>query len=109
MAIEVREANRTPASTWLSPSYLPALAPLLGLIAGVWAIPVVRRIGVAYAGGQADLWVLMREEARADEDQIALLEREYLQSESAPFELHVVPLGEIDEELLPPMDLILER
>jgi hypothetical protein len=88
---------------------LPTLAPLLRLIAGIWAIPLVQRIGVAYAGGQADLWVLMHQESRDDEDRIALLEREYRQAESAPFELHVAPLSEIDAELLPPMDLILER
>jgi hypothetical protein len=109
MAIEVHAAKGTAASEWLSPAYLPTLAPLLRLIAGIWAIPLVQRIGVAYAGGQADLWVLMREEARDDEDRIALLEREYRQAESAPVELHVAPLSEIDAELLPSMDLILER
>ncbi len=110
MATTATDPARPAAAAWLSPEALRALAPLVRLVSSIWSVESVQRIALATDGGQIDLWVLMREEIEEDEDQISLLERDYLNEVGPiPFSLHVYPLSEIDESMLPPAETVLER
>ncbi len=74
------------------------------------ALQTVQRIAMSVEEDQLDIWVFMREEHREDESAVIRLEREYRNS-GTPFssEVHIYPLSEVDAELLPPLDTLLER
>jgi hypothetical protein len=96
--------------TWPSPDELRSLGPILRLLGGVWSIESVQKIALSAAAGHVDVWVLTRDEVIEDTERIAQFEREYRNAVSPlPFELHVVPLSEVDESALPPAETILQR
>jgi hypothetical protein len=85
-------------------------APIARLLGGIWSVESVQKVKLSTEGGQVDLWVLMREDILEDEGRIALMEREYrIAVKPTAFELHVFPLTEVDEAVLPPAETIFER
>ena len=87
-----------------------AFVPIARLLGGIWSIESVQKVKVSTEGGQVDLWVLMSEDILEDEGHIALLERAYrIAVKPTTFALHVFPLTEIDEAVLPPAETIFER
>jgi len=61
-------------------------------------------------GGIFEVWVFLDREDLAVESVISSLEREYLNAtEGSGFDLHVIPLDQVDEDALPPIQIVLER
>jgi len=93
-----------------SPDELRSLSPLIRLITGVWTLSSVSKIGVSSDSRVLEVWAFMRDENAEDEARIWDFERQYRNSVGAyPFELHVIPLDQIDEETLPPVETPLDR
>jgi hypothetical protein len=84
--------------------------PLLRLFGAICSIPSVRRVGITLDGGPLDLWVFTQGETEEDEQRIYLHVRAYRAVPSAAaLDLHLIPLDEVDESLLPPVDILFER
>jgi hypothetical protein len=107
MAVAVPESERSRDGLGARSGSFGAIARLLG---GICAIESVRKVKLSTEGEQVDLWVLVGEENWEDESRIWRLERSYRAAVAPPaFELHFVPLSEIDEAVLPPAETIFER
>ena len=89
---------------------LQQLAPIVRLLAAIWAVPRVNMISVSAIRGSIDLWVFMPEEDFEAEGLISLAERDYLNSGRAHgFLLHVIPGDAVSPEILPPNTVLFER
>lgn len=111
-APEPRKSGRTrlPAAAWSTGSQLRKAWPIVRLLAEIWAIPQVSKIGVHANGAGIHIWVFLPDDDREVEARITLAERDYLQATSLhPFELDVVPLARVREDILPPFETVLER
>jgi hypothetical protein len=112
-AVEARKPGRPtrlPAAAWSTESQLRKSWPIVRLLAEIWAIPQVSKIGVHANGTGIHIWVFLPDDDREAEARITLAERDYLQATSLhPFELDVVPLARVREDILPPFDTVLER
>ena|ERR1700687_810017 len=87
-----------------------SLQALTAFLSALWAINSIRRVGVSQGRGKFDIWALMAEEKLADAERVFLLHRQFRESvRVVPFALHVVPLSEIDEGSLPPLQVLFER
>ena len=110
MAATAHQPRASRAGPVLPPEALELLGPLVRLATGLWSIPSVSRIGTSVAGGVLEVWVFMREESLDDEAQISSLERDFQNAVGRfPFDLHVIPLDQVDEANVPPVEIILER
>lgn len=109
-APEPARAPRRQRVVWPKASQLRQSAPILRLLAEIWSIPQVSRIGLWVGEGAVQVWVFMPEDDREAESRISRAEREYLNATTLhSFELDVVPTSEIREEILPPFETVLER
>jgi hypothetical protein len=107
---EPARPSRQQRVTWPKPSQLRQSVPILRLLAEIWAIPQVKKVGLWIDGAGVQVWVIMPEDDRAAESQIILAERDYLQATPLHrFVLDVVPLSRVCEDILPPFETILER
>lgn len=85
-------------------------SPLLRLFGAICSIASVRWVGVTLDGGSLDLWVFTRGETEADEQRIYLHLRAYRAIPgTAALDLHLVPLDEMDETVVLPVDVLFER
>ena len=113
MTPETPEPGRAPRRqrvVWPKPSQLRQSAPILRLLAEIWAIPQVTKIGLEIGDGAVQVWVFMPEDDSEAESRISRAERAYLNSTTLhSFEVDVVPTSEIREEVLPPFETVLER
>jgi hypothetical protein len=83
---------------------------LTGFISALWALNSVKRLGVSQDRGKFDFWVLMAEEVLPEAERVFRVHREFRESARVfPFSLHVVPLSEVDEASLPPLQILFER
>ena len=101
---------RRPAAAWSTPSQLRKALPIVRLLAEIWAIPQVTKLGVWADGAGIHVWVVMPDDDREVEARISAAERTYLNATALhPFELDVVPLAHVREDVLPPFETVLER
>ena len=101
---------RQPAAAWSTPAQLRKSWPIVRLLAEIWAIPEVKKVGMWADGAGIHVWVFLPDDDREAESRIILAERDYLQAMSLhPFELDVVPLARVREDILPPFETVLER
>ena len=101
---------RRRAAAWPKPSQLKQSVPILRLLAEIWSIPQVNKIGMHVLGADVHLWVLMPDDDRDAESKISAAERAYLNATTLhAFELDVVPLSSVREDILPPFETVLER
>lgn len=93
-----------------SPDELRSLSPIIRLVAGVWSLASVCKIGMSSDSRVLEIWVFMREENAEDEARIWDLERQYrISVEEQPFDLHVIALDQVEEGALPPVETLLDR
>jgi hypothetical protein len=85
-------------------------SPLLRLFGAICSIPSVRRVGVTLDGGPLDFWVFTRGATEEEEQRLYLHLRAYRATpNTAALDLHLIPLDEVDEHLLPTVDVLFER
>lgn len=96
-----------PASSSTTPE---SFRVITRLVSRILSLQSVRRIGLAVSGLHVGLWVFLATEDDEVEGRIYLYEREYLTAVGpTPFDLHVVPLDAIDEDVLPELEIVFER
>ena len=109
-APEPAQAPKRQRVVWPKPSQLRQSAPILRLLAEIWAIPQVTKLGLWVGDGAVQVWVFMPEDDREAESKISRAERAYLNVTTLhSFELDIIPTSEIQEEIVPPFETILER
>jgi hypothetical protein len=109
-----RRATRQPAAAWTTPSQLRKSLPIVRLLAEIWAVPQVDKIGVQVDGTGIYVRVLMNDNDREAESGIYAAERNYLNSTSLHgFDLRVIPGSRVPERiregLLEGFQTVLER
>ena len=111
---KARRAVRQPGAAWTSPAQLWRSGPMMRLLAEIWAIPEVGKLGVRADGLGIYVHVLMPQEDRAAEYRIYDVEADYLDA-TAPhgFDLMVTQLSQVPEsiqdELIVGYEVLLER
>jgi hypothetical protein len=101
---------RQPGAAWTNQTQVWRSLPMVRLLAEIWTIPEVKKVGVHVDGVGIHLWVIMPEDNTHAESRITAAERTYLNATALhPFELDVVPLASVSEEALPSFDTVLER
>jgi hypothetical protein len=109
-APEPAKRARRRAATWPKPSQLKQSVPILRLLAEIWSIPRVSKVGLQVNGPGVQVWVVMPDDDRDAESKISAAERAYLNATMLhAFELDVVPLSSVREMVLPPFETVLER
>jgi hypothetical protein len=102
--------GRQPGVAWTNSTQLWRSLPMVRLLAELWAIPQVKRVGLHVDGTGIHVWVIMPDDDSQAEARISAAERAYLNATSPhPFELDVVPLASVSEAVLPPFETVLER
>ena len=103
-------SSRQPAAAWSMPSQLRKSLPIVRLIAEIWAIPQVGKVGVVADGDGIQVRVLMAENDRAARAKVYDAERSYLITTSPhDFNLRVSPIAKAGRTLPPPFETVLER
>jgi hypothetical protein len=84
--------------------------PILRLLAEIWSIPQVSKIGILADESGVQLRVLLTEEDRPSRSRIYTAEREYLNT-TAPhgFNLWASPMSRAGKTFPPPFELVLDR
>ena len=109
-APEPAQAPRRQRVVWPKPSQLRQSAPILRLLAEIWAIPQVSKIGIFVDGPETFLRVVVPDTDRQIWSQIFRAEATYLNStQSHHFELQVAPLSKAPVALPPPFETLIER
>ena len=104
------QAARRQRVVWPKPSQLRQSVPILRLLAEIWSIPEVQKVGLRVEGPSVHVWVVMPEDDEYAESRISAAERAYLNATTLhSFELDVAPLSNGWEEVPPPFETILER
>ncbi|HYU21256.1 MAG TPA: hypothetical protein VEQ11_21420 [Chloroflexota bacterium] len=84
--------------------------PLVRLFGAICSIRSVRRVGITLDGGPLDFWVFTRGQTHEDEQRIYLNVRAYRATpRTAALDLHVISLDDVDEQLIPAVDILFER
>lgn len=101
---------RLRAPTWPSPAQFQRSVPVFRLLAKIWAIPEVSKVGLANDVDGVEVRVLIREEDRPARSAIYAAQRDYL-SETPPhsFRLWVSSSAKVGDAILPPFETVLER
>ena len=103
-------AARQPAAVWASPSQVRKASPMVRLLAEIWAIPQVKKIGVVADEEGIQVRVLVAEDDRDARARVYAAERGYLNTTSPHgFNLRVSPASKAGMELPAPFETILER
>jgi hypothetical protein len=108
------KSARKPGAPWSSAAQFRRSLPLLRLLADIWAIPQVNKIGLLVDGSGTYVHVLMPEDDRATESRIYEAERRYLNETSLHnFDLMVTQLHRVPDSVragvLSGMEIVLER
>ena len=99
-----------PGAAWTSGSQARKSWPIVKLLADIWSVPEVSKIGVIANGAGIHVWVFLPNDDEQAESRIFLAERSYLQETSLhTFELDIVPLSRVHPGTLPTCDVVLER
>ena len=110
--VEPRKPGRTrlPAAAWSTESQLRKSWPIVKLLAEIWAIPEVAKVGLLVDEDGIQLRVLMEKDERDARAKVYDAEREYL-SGTAPhgFSLRVSPVSKAGRKLPPIFETVLER
>jgi hypothetical protein len=84
--------------------------PIIRLLAEIWAIPQVSKIGMLLEGSHVHLWVVMPLEDRDAEGRVYDAECDYLAAgPSHDFDLDLLILERMPKGELPPFETVLER
>ncbi len=95
---------------WPSLAELRQSAPILRLLAEIWAIPQVSKIGLTLDEAEVQVWLFVPDDDREAEGRIWEAERAYLNATLLhDFRMQIIPRGKVQENLLPPFEIILER
>jgi hypothetical protein len=107
---EPKPASRLSVPAWPRPSQFQRSLPVFRLLAKLWAVPQVSKVGVANDDDGIEVRVLIREEDRPARSAIYAAQRDYL-SETPPhsFQLWVSSAAKVGDEILPPYETVLER
>jgi hypothetical protein len=96
--------------SWPRPSQLRQSAPIISLLAAIWSIPQVSKIGLTMEQGDIHLWVVMPTEDVEAEDRVYDAEYDYANSTRTPhFDLDVIILDRMPSNSVPPFETVLER
>ena len=83
---------------------------LLRLVGALWEVPSVQRVTFCRTATQAQVWILLRDENRADFERAVFAEREYRREvKHSPLDFRFCVLPEIDRSQLPDGILLFER
>jgi len=86
------------------------VAALVQLFTSIWQIPYVVRLGLVMDAHRTDVWVIVDHDDPDAESFISEAEYAYLQrTHYHPFELYVVPRSDVQMDMLPSFETILER
>ncbi len=95
---------------WPKPSQLGRSLPVIRLLAEIWSIPQVSKIGLLVENSDVHLWVVMPKEDLEAEGQIYDAEYDYLNAAPTPnFDLDLLILERMPSGELPPFETVLER
>jgi hypothetical protein len=111
-APEPRKPGRTrlPAAAWSTESQLRKSLPIVRLLAELWAISHVAKIGLLVDEAGIQVRVLMAEDDREARAKVFDAERSYLNATSPHgFNLRVSPASKAGTQLPPPFETVLER
>ena len=104
------------AVTARTPTHLSDRVPtaglqhVLGLLSAIWSLQSVRKLAFSASGAQLHLWVIQQQEALDDMDRASLLDRDFRRvAPEVSLEVHVVPLDHVDEDSLPPAEILFAR
>lgn len=101
---------RQPAAAWSTPSQLRKALPIVKLLAEVWAIPSVTKVGLLVDEAGIQVRVLVAEEDRGARAKVYAAERDYLNATSPhSFKLRVSPTSRAGTQLPASFETILER
>jgi hypothetical protein len=104
-----RPARRR-AVTWSKPSQLRQSAPILRLLAEIWSISQVSKIGLLVDRSDVHLWVVMPKEDLEAEGRVYDAEYDYLHTTANPsFDLDLLILERMPGGEMPPFETVLER
>ena len=104
------KSMRKPGAAWPSAAQLRRSLPMMRLLAEIWSIPQVLKVGLESDGLGVHVWVMMQDDDLQAEATISAAERTYLNATSLHrFDLDVVPLSHVDESVLPSFETILAR
>jgi hypothetical protein len=114
-APEPTRPARPRVPSWPKPSQFQSSIPVMRLLAEIWAIPQVCKVGLLIDGSGIYVHVLMPKDDRKASHQIYDAERRYLNATALhPFELRVTPISRLPtprlaESILAGFETILER
>jgi hypothetical protein len=101
---------RKPGAPWSSAAQMRRSLPMLRLLADIWAIPQVGKVGLLSDDAGIQLRVLVRDDDRAARAKIYDAEREYLNATATHgFALRVTPMAKVGREMPPLFETVLER
>jgi hypothetical protein len=110
---DVRQTRRAPRqrnAVWPKPSQLHGAAPILRLLAQIWSVPEVSKVGVEIDGPNVHVWVVMPIEDLEAEGRVYDAEIDYLiATRSVTFDLDVLLLDRMPASVIPSFETILER
>lgn len=102
--------TRLPAAAWSTESQLRKSWPMVKLLAEIWAIPEVAKVGLLVDEDGIQVRVLMAENDRGARAKVYDAERDYLNGTSAHrFSLRVSPVSKVGRSLPPAFETVLER
>src|SRR6186713_1568211 len=104
------QAPRRQRVVWPKPSQLRQSAPILRLLAEIWSIPQVMKIGLSTDQRDVHLWVVMPTEDIEAEERVYDAEIDFAQAAPAShFDLDVLILDRMPTNGMPPFETVLER
>ena len=109
-APEPARAPRRQRVVWPKPSQLRQSAPILRLLAEIWSIPQVIKIGLSTDQRDVHLWVVMPTEDIEAEERVYDAEIDFVQAApTSNFDLDVLILDRMPASSVPPFETVLER
>ena len=83
---------------------------VLRFLSALRPVPSIQRVGYSSDDVAHHVWVFLREEILSDAQHIYALADEHLYDpDLIPLRVHVVPLSEVDQRQLPPIETIFDR
>jgi hypothetical protein len=103
---EPRPTSRQLAFKWPTQSQIRRSAPILRLLAEIWAIPEVSKISLLIDATGAYVHVLLPDDDRVAESKIYSAERDFLNATPLHnFDLHVIPVSQVPQSILTEYEL----
>jgi hypothetical protein len=108
-APEPAKPARRRAVAWPKPSQLQQSVPVIRLLAEIWSIPQVSKIGILNDDEGVQVRVLVGDD-RESRAKVFEAERTYLNTTPPhPFRLRVTSVAKTGDQMPVPFDLVLER